>query len=428
MRQTKIDVTINTHEVGTLSVDGASDLFSFDYATAWKLSGFNISPHIPLEGTARIGAVERFLKNLLPEGRGLEQLSAFAHVSQSNTLGLIRAMGHESSGALQFGGLQEETIFRKIPIEELTERIKRRDVESITIWDQKERLSVAGVQQKLPVMIKKGTYGLGEGRYASTHILKFQKKNDLHLVLNEFSCMRLAKAIGLSVAEVEFVRFDEEPVLIVTRFDRQLHQDFVQRYHVIDGCQMLNLPPSHKYERNFGSGRDVKHIRDGATLAKLFESLALCSAPFKAQLDLLDWTLFHLVIGNSDAHAKNLSFFVDRNGISVAPIYDALCIVMHEGYEHDLAMSLGDEFGINAIRAYQLRDFAETVGLAPKLVQKRLLDMGKKIRNALVDRGMPSPIDATSQENAFLVLLQETILDRLDKLEKSAREIVAVRY
>jgi serine/threonine-protein kinase HipA len=63
--------------------------------------------------------------------------------------------------------------------------------------------------------------------------------------------MKLALRIKLPVARVRLKRFGE-PVLLVKRFDRQLTEEGVERLHVIDGCQMLDLPPTYKYERPFG--------------------------------------------------------------------------------------------------------------------------------------------------------------------------------
>lgn len=46
-----------------------------------------------------------------------------------------------------------------------------------------------------------------------------------------------------------------------------------------DGCQTLNLPPDYKYERNFGSSRDVAHIREGLSFQKLFSFADQCENP-----------------------------------------------------------------------------------------------------------------------------------------------------
>ena len=46
--------------------------------------------------------------------------------------------------------------------------------------------------------------------------------------------------------------------------------------------------------------------------------------------------MFNLLVGNHDAHLKNLSFLVDSGGIALAPHYDLLCTVLY-GSSHDPA-------------------------------------------------------------------------------------------
>jgi serine/threonine-protein kinase HipA len=167
---------------------------------------------------------------------------------------------------------------------------------------------------------------------------------------------------------------------MVERFDRIIQEDTIKRLHIIDGCQILDLPSSYKYERNFGSGRDVKYIREGASFGKLFEAAKLCEVPATATLHLLDWSIFNLIIGNSDAHGKNISFFINNTGIAVAPYYDLLSIIMHESVDHELAMAYGDEFDINKVLGYPLRAFAEETGLNPKLVSTRIKTVCKNIK------------------------------------------------
>jgi serine/threonine-protein kinase HipA len=109
--------------------------------------------------------------------------------------------------------------------------------------------------------------GFCEWELASTHILKFGTARALYLVINEFICMQLAKGMKLPVAEVSLARFGE-PVLVVRRFNRELSNETVIRRHLIDGCQMLDLPPTYKYERPFGKGGNASVIRSGANLPR----------------------------------------------------------------------------------------------------------------------------------------------------------------
>jgi len=341
---TALEVHLGKQPIGQVVIDGKEENYRFEYIDEWKKVGYATSPHLPLEGNIPSGAIKRFLENLLPEGKGLEDLSAFTHISKQNIFGLIQAMGFETSGALRFTRENEETtpLFRPISDEELTQRIDEIESRSIIIWDKKQRLSLAGVQEKLPVLLKGGEIGLADGSLSSTHILKFQSRRNEHIVVNEYFCMLLAKESGLTVADVTLRRYGDHPVLMVKRFDRTVSDGGIERLHIIDGCQMLDLPSSYKYERNFGSGRDVREIREGASFAKLFETTNSCEIPAIAKLRILDWALFNLIIGNADAHGKNLSFFIKKEGISVAPYYDLLSNLMHKGVDHEFAMAYGD--------------------------------------------------------------------------------------
>lgn len=376
---------LDRRHLGKIILEEKSEQYGLEYSPSWlDWGGFPVSPHLkPGECTSE--SVKRFLANLLPEGRWLEELSASSHISRSNVFGLIAAIGAETAGALSFrmgaepeGGLT--TSFRPVTSDELAERISQRQNVSIAVWDGKPRLSVAGVQDKLPLLIRlDGEMGFGEGELASTHILKFGTARALHLVINEYVCMQLARIIKLPVAETGLARFGE-PVLVVRRFDRQLTNDSVIRKHLIDGCQMLDLPPTYKYERPFGKGGDAAVIRSGANLPDLFASCRLCRVPAAAMRDMLNWVLFQLLIGNSDAHGKNISFFVGPTGIDMAPAYDLLNLDMYSTqYDRDFSMAIGDAFAPEDISPWELAEMCERCGLQKRLVAKTLTTMSEKL-------------------------------------------------
>jgi serine/threonine-protein kinase HipA len=422
-------VKLNELHIGTISIKGKDEIYSFEYTNEWEQSGYEISPHLTFEKSITSGVIKRFLENLLPEGKGLDDLTSFTHISKNNIFGLIQAMGFETSGALSFGNIDKDNtpLFRPITEKELTQRIDEIESKSIIIWDKKQRLSLAGVQEKLPVLLKDEELGLADGGLSSTHILKFQTKRNENIVVNEYFCMSLAKEAGLMVAEVNLRKYGEHPVLMVERFDRVVSNDTVKRLHIIDGCQMLDLPSSYKYERNFGSGRDVENIREGASFTKLFEAANLCEVPATAKLQLLDWAIYTLIIGNADAHGKNISFFVNSSGITVAPYYDMLSIIMHEGVDHELAMAYGDEFDVDKILGYPLRDFAAETGLNPKLVSTRIKILCKNVQKTLDNHTIDMTLFGNTEKN-FIDRLHLLISKRIDTLMLSADEILKVSY
>ena len=422
-----LKVTMQNTLVGILSVD-EEETYHFVYDEHWEKSGFAISPHLCFGDDYSSATIKKFLENLIPEGEGLEDIASFAHIAKSNTYAIVQTIGYETAGALVFGEAKavKKAIFREISSEELAERISAMESKSIAIWDKKVRLSLAGVQAKLPVIIKDGQMGLGDGTLSSTHIMKFQTKKHLHIVVNELFCMRLAKSIGLNVAEVVLKRFGERPVLLVERFDRVHKEDFVQRLHMVDGCQILNLPASYKYEQNFGSSRDVAHVREGASFKKLFAMTKVCNVPAKAQLSLIHWAMFNLIIGNSDAHGKNYSFFIDHYGISPTPFYDMLCVMMYD-FDHGLAMAYGDEFNPNAISAFELRSFAEDVGVNYKLVAKVLGNLCENILDAIEEKIMDDEL-LTDDETVFVSKLEKHIKQRVMKFKEVALEMPLVSF
>ncbi|WP_232220709.1 HipA domain-containing protein [Legionella tunisiensis] len=312
--------------------------------------------------------------------------------------------------------IPDKAHFRLIADEELEQRLNNRDPYSLIVWDGKPRLSVAGVQDKINVMLnKQGQLGFGEGSLCSTHILKFETQKLSYLVLNEYLSMQLAKGCGLSVANVQMKRFGRHPALLVERFDRKLtNNNLVKRRHLIDGCQALNLPPEFKYEQNFGNSRDVAHIRDGVSLPKLFDFANRCINPAKTKQQILDWVLFNSLIFNCDAHGKNISFFVSEEGITLAPFYDLVNIKMYPEFEHALAMALGDEFDGDNINAYQLADFADICQLARSLVAKRLKYIIGKLISALQDELTLISVDES--EKAYLNKYQDIVTKRCKHL------------
>ena len=107
-----LDIFVSTERVAGLAWDPASDTFSLAYAPQWQKTSFALSPHLPLTGAIAPVAIRRFLENLLPEGEALDTVSQYTNIAKSNVLGLIRQLGKETAGALNFlpGGTTPQTL------------------------------------------------------------------------------------------------------------------------------------------------------------------------------------------------------------------------------------------------------------------------------------------------------------------------------
>lgn len=412
--------------VGELGFDSENETFSLHYNDEWKKNGFTLSPHLPFDTTLSSSLIKKFFANLLPEGKGLEDLSLYFHVSKTNIFGLIEKLSFETAGALLFSNqptLSIKTHFRAISTEELTMRIAERSEKSIIVWDGKPRLSLAGVQDKLPIIVREGCFGLGEGDLCSTHILKFDTVQSHHITLNEFFSITLARTIGLDVAEIELRRFGSEPVLLVKRFDRRVQSDTViERLHIIDGCQMLNLFPFEKYERPFGSGRDVSLYRKGANLAKLFSLASQCDVPALTTLKMLRWVIFNLLISNYDAHAKNISFFISKGKIELAPFYDLLNVSLYPTFAQEFSMAIGDTFNPKELSAYDLAQFCDICAINPKLLVQEIQKISIKLIEVLDTFNFSSHC-TNEQEITFAETFKQSIVDTVEVIQKLTPDI-----
>ncbi len=104
-----------------------------------------------------------------------------------------------------------------------------------------------------------------------------------------------------------------------------------------------------------------------------------------------------------------------------------LSIIMHEGIDHELAMAYGDEFDVDKILGYPLREFAEETGLNPKLVSTRIKTACKNVIIALDSRTIDTTL-FTNKEEDFIDHLHLLISKRIDILLLSADEILKVSY
>jgi serine/threonine-protein kinase HipA len=96
---------------------------------------------------------------------------------------------------------------------------------------------------------------------------------------------------------------------------------------------------------------------------------------------MLQWLLFNYLIGNSDAHAKNLSFLVDAKGMRIAPLYDLVCGSLY-GY-NDMAQSVGGETNFAVIGQSDWTQLATDCGISSDLVQRLTKQLLKHVQTKL---------------------------------------------
>ena len=103
------------------------------YTDDWKASGFALSPALPLTGPADSRAVTAFFENMLPESRAFENL-------------VLATQTADTSGEVR------EAI-RPVTAAEISSRIEAPDTHPMDLWDNRPRVTVAGVQPKLNLLM-----------------------------------------------------------------------------------------------------------------------------------------------------------------------------------------------------------------------------------------------------------------------------------
>ena len=123
-----------------------------------------------------------------------------------------------------------------------------------------------------------------------------------------------------------------------------------------------------------------------------------------SQLATLNWA-----IGGTDAHAKNMSFFCEGGGLTVAPAYDLVCALVYAGdnVQDTLAMAVGDNFDPFTIGAYDWAQMAYENKLVPLLVASELRRMAKACLDVLP--GLVQELESEGAERSMLLRVQNVI-------------------
>ena len=387
----KLCAYIDQALVGTLSEN--TGVWSFQYDEAWVKSGYELSPGLPLQeaahedgGTTR--PVQWFFDNLLPEEGARQLLMTFTEHGKTvatDAWTLLAQFGAESAGALTLlppGAALPDAGLNLLSNEELEARIEAMPRQPLTAKAPK-KMSLAGAQQKLPIVVIEGQLYEPTGTRASTHILKPNVLSEHYpcSAVNEWFSARLAQKMGLDVPPVE-LRYVPSPVYIIERFDRRRTGDKVERLHTLDALQLLTMAAHAKYAQS-----GIKALND---------VLGKCRTPATARVTLFRWTLFNILIANSDAHLKNISLIATTGGYEIAPHYDLLStgawsrpelLGAGEAPWPDIEMSypISDVLYYKDLRREHVAAFAKLLGMGPTSFNREFTKLVSGIEVAAKD-------------------------------------------
>ncbi|MBC7918810.1 MAG: HipA domain-containing protein [Rhodoferax sp.] len=338
----------------------AANEYFFEYDPQWieQPGGFVLAPQFPLRTERFTGtAVRTFFENLLPEGEALDDIVSAIHLRGASSFEVLGRLGAELPGVLSLlpedARPDSQQEYRVLTFDTLSARLADRGRMPLLVSNVNATMSLAGAQDKMGLRFDKKIKRFSDsvGHSPTTHILKPDTRQPRYQpsAINEYACMKLARALKLPVPDVWLVRVPE-PSYVVERYDRLMAAGNIVGLHQIDGCQLLGHGPGWKYQRSGGL----------VSIPKLVDALRTLRVRGSDLLQLQRWVMFNYLIGNADAHAKNLSVLIDEKGFRLAPFYDLLCVRAYG--DTGLALFIGDEQSFDAVGAHSWEALSKDCG------------------------------------------------------------------
>lgn len=369
-----LKVYLNGIQVARLTdVNGAMSL-AYDQEYAADARNEPLSHTLPLRlepyGHREI---EPFLSGLLPDDVIRTRLGRILQISREDTFSFLKAIGGECAGAIAFfaegdGPVASEGRFRRLSDAEAGAILDSLEKKPLDVGEDGFRISGAGAQDKLIACWRNGAIELPLGGTPSTHIIKTAIRDYPDSVENECFSMKLAEACGLNCAKCQIAVIGGKRRYLCERYDRVVSEGMVRRLHQEDFCQLLRVDPKRKYEALGGPG----------ILASmhLLREMSLSAAD---TLEFVRRIIFTFLIGNGDAHGKNFSVLYHGRKAALSPMYDVMSTTVYPEVAQRMAMKIDGEYAFRWMTRGKFLRQAETLGLAPRMMDKELDRMSRRI-------------------------------------------------
>jgi serine/threonine-protein kinase HipA len=422
MHNDTLNVWTNGHHIGYLWRDPRNEI-GFQYSEEWLENSvrFPISKTLPLktepyEAGSENRVAHHYFSNLLPEANTRIRICREMKISADNDFELLRAIGGECAGALTILGDEPQDAapqYRQLNDADLTALlVKRNPLIVVEEGDNPPRLSLPGAQDKAPVKYEDGNFYIPLGGSISTHILKYRLRDINHVPAYETVTMWTAEELKMDVCEMGYYTHRDESFTLSKRYDRMIVANELVRLHQEDFCQASGKSSSNKYEHEGGPSfaECLQLVREHST------------QPLKDIPRLIQWQVFNYLVGNSDAHAKNLSFLYGQdNTTHLSPFYDLIAIHAwpNHVFNHELALSIGGESKIHKIKRAHWERLADECDISFKLFDTAISQLSEGI-NAALDRAQHRFEAAQGEYPAFQQVRQALIKNQ--RLLKKAFE------
>lgn len=344
-----------------------------------------LSVALPLQATpASAAATEAFFGGLLPEGGRLDALLRdHPGLDRRRLVDLLAAVGRDVAGALVLPGPEITTLGPLLTAADVADEVAHPSTfvaggGSVT----------AGMRPKVALgRSGRGWHAARDG-HPSTHIVKPVSPESLRDAHAEAWTMRLAKRSGVIDDDVWLEEFGGITAVVIERFDRTRRGDEVARLHQEDAAQALALP--------WGGDDKFAWANPGANYRALASLLDRDRTVFEAgrtdKERLLEHTVFRLLVGDTDAHAKNHALLHSPDGaVALAPMYDVTPGVLYGGGVGPALYVHGQRL-LQKIDADEIVAEAVTWGLGDQAARSVVVATAERVRDEARRMDAPASI------------------------------------
>lgn len=348
---------------------------SFHYDQSFP--GPPISLSLPIGAPASSRAAGDFLANLVPDTivqrsnmrkvYGAASIQPFDLLDRIDTAGGLIFSKDESYPSVPAMTTPIEPISDK-GIATLIHMAKHAHGPVVT---QNVRYSLAGFGGKFTLSYVDGQWYPSSALLPSTHIFKPSSQTWLHSDDVENATMSLAEQAGLTVPPHGMIHVDGEKSYIIQRFDREPDQfGTVRRIHCEDLLQALGMSSKDKY---------------APTAEQIIRLLNNVDPIGNLTWQFIQQLVFNTFCGNTDAHAKNYSIYLDVHhpSIQLTPIYDAANTRIWPEITDSLAMPINGKHVAAQITISDWKQFALVNNLDPARMIDEVQGQAKLIQNSV---------------------------------------------
>ncbi|WP_158251515.1 type II toxin-antitoxin system HipA family toxin [Cryobacterium sp. M91] len=402
-----LDLYLHDRHIGTVRRDRAKHRVVIEWDSAYEGNAPTLTESFGvIPGRAPDAELaSNFLGGYTPEGNQRTALAAKRGIDPDDLYAILNEFGGSIAGAITLRDPEESGSYHP-DYDELAERtLASRLQQAIDEHDlgarDDSRSMLPGFQPKLLVARFDDVWLEPHGRAHSTHILKPRLQSRPEAIFNEFYSHELARHAGLAQFQSAIRTAGTMNYLAIERFDRHVIGGEVLLHHQEDLAQALGL------DWRDGDAKFQDHrlpSRAGRPSARLIgELLGSIPGGGRAAEAWLRQLVYHVAIGNNDAHAKNVALLHLATGTQLTEIYDAVPNLFQEGrIDWNLALSVGGNFDHRRVSVEALTQEALSWGVLPRqLVPTAIEDTLAAIEVAvraiapprLASPGMPERIE-----------------------------------